>query len=37
VNLIEGDAAAMDLGLSGAELRSISGEIDRIHHMAQVS
>jgi thioester reductase-like protein len=37
VNLIEGDAAAMDLGLSGVELRSLAGEIDRIHHMAQVS
>ena len=37
VNLIEGDAAAMDLGLSGFELRSIAAEIDRIHHMAQVS
>ena len=37
VNLIEGDAAAMDLGLSGQELRSLAGEIDRIHHMAQVS
>ena len=37
VNLIEGDAAAMDLGLSGEELRSLAGEIDRIHHMAQVS
>lgn len=37
VNLIEGDAAAMDLGLSGAELRALAGEVDRIHHMAQVS
>jgi thioester reductase-like protein len=37
VNLIEGDAAAMDLGLSGAELAAIAPEIDRIHHMAQVS
>ena len=37
VHLIEGDAAAMDFGLSGAELRSITAEIDRIHHMAQVS
>ncbi len=37
VNLIDGDAAAMDLGLSGAEFRSLSHEIDRIHHVAQVS
>ena len=37
VNLVEGDAAAMDLGLSGKELASIAGEVDRIHHMAQVS
>lgn len=37
VNLVEGDATAIDLGLSGAELRAITPEIDRIHHMAQVS
>lgn len=37
VNLVEGDAAAMDFGLSGAELAAIAPEIDRIHHMAQVS
>lgn len=37
VHLIEGDAAAMDFGLSGAELRALAPEIDRIHHMAQVS
>src|SRR4051794_1561111 len=37
VNLLEGDAAAMDLGLSGAEFKSVAAEIDRIHHMAQVS
>ena len=37
VNLIEGDAASMDFGLSGAELKAITPEIDRIHHMAQVS
>ena len=37
VNLIEGDAASMDLGLSGAELGALAPEIDRIHHMAQVS
>ena len=37
VNLIEGDASSMDLGLSGAELASIAPEIDRIHHMAHLS
>lgn len=37
VNLLEGDAAAMDLGLSGAELAAIAPEIDRIHHMQHVS
>ncbi len=37
VNLVDGDAASMDLGLSGAEFRSLAREIDRIHHAAQVS
>ena len=37
VNLLEGNASSMDLGLSGAELAAIVPEIDRIHHMAQVS
>jgi nucleoside-diphosphate-sugar epimerase len=37
VNLIEGDAAAIDFGLSGAELKALAPEIDIIHHMAQVS
>jgi thioester reductase-like protein len=37
VNLLEGNASSMDLGLSGAELGAIAPEIDRIHHMAQVS
>lgn len=37
VVLVEGDAAAMDYGLSGAELRALTPEIDVIHHMAQVS
>jgi thioester reductase-like protein len=37
VNLIEGDAAAMDFGLSGGELAKLMPEIDCIHHMAQVS
>jgi thioester reductase-like protein len=37
VNLIDGDAASMDLGLSGAEFRSLAAEVDRIHHCASVS
>jgi thioester reductase-like protein len=37
VVLLEGDAAHMDLGLSGPELRKVAGEVDRIHHMAQVT
>jgi thioester reductase-like protein len=37
VNLIEGDAAAMDLGLSGGEFAALAREVDRIHHVAQVS
>jgi thioester reductase-like protein len=37
VNLIEGDAAAMDLGLSGEEFLGLAREVDRIHHVAQVS
>jgi thioester reductase-like protein len=35
--MIDGDAAAMDLGLSGAEFRSLASEIDRIHHAAHVT
>ncbi len=37
VNLIAGDAAAMDFGLSGAEFRELTAEVDRIHHCATVS
>lgn len=37
VNLIDGDAAAMDLGLSGEEFRKLAHEVDRIHHVAQVT
>jgi len=37
VHLIEGDATSMDLGLSGAEFRTLTGEIDVIHHCAQAS
>jgi thioester reductase-like protein len=34
--LIEGDACAIDLGLSGAELKSLASEVTRIHHCAGV-
>jgi thioester reductase-like protein len=35
--MLEGDAASMDLGLSGAEFRALTAEVDRIHHAAQVT
>ncbi|XXT21382.1 SDR family oxidoreductase [Sorangium sp. So ce429] len=35
--LLEGDVAAMDLGLSGVEFRQLARELDRIHHLAYVS
>jgi nucleoside-diphosphate-sugar epimerase len=37
VALIEGDATAMDLGLSGAEFRTLTREVDRVHHLAHVA
>jgi thioester reductase-like protein len=37
MTLIEGDAAAIDLGLSGSELRDLSTRVTRIHHVAQVT
>lgn len=37
VVLLEGDPAAIDLGLSGAELLQLGREVDRIHHVAHVS
>jgi thioester reductase-like protein len=37
VKILEGDAAAMDLGLSGAEFVALAGEIDLIHHCAAVT
>jgi thioester reductase-like protein len=37
LTLIEGDAAAMDLGLSGAEYRDLARRVRRIHHLAQVT
>lgn len=37
VVMLIGDAAAMDLGLSGAEYRELARDVGRIHHMAHVS
>ncbi len=37
VTLLDGDAAAMDLGLSGAEFKRVAAEVDIIHHAAQVT
>ncbi len=37
LTLLEGDAASMDLGLSGAEFRKLASEVDLIHHAAQVT
>ena len=34
---LEGDAAALDLGLSGKEYRELAGQVDYIHHLAQVT
>jgi thioester reductase-like protein len=35
--LCDGDAGAIDLGLSGAEYRELAARVHRIHHMAQVT
>lgn len=37
VVLHEGDASALDLGLSGKEIRELTAEIDVIHHLAKVT
>jgi thioester reductase-like protein len=37
VELVEGDAASMDLGLSGDEWKRLTREVDRIHHCAGIS
>jgi nucleoside-diphosphate-sugar epimerase len=34
---IEGDPSAIDLGLSGAEFRQLTSEVERIHHLAHVN
>ena len=36
VVFLEGTPHAMDLGLSGAELRQLAREVDRVHHLAHV-
>ncbi len=37
LRFLEGDAAAIDLGLSGVEWKGLAREITRIHHCAQVT
>ena len=37
MHVIEGDAAAMDFGLSGAEIKALAREATLIHHCAQVT
>ena len=37
LTVLEGDAASMDFGLSGAEFRHLAAEVDVIHHAAQVT
>jgi thioester reductase-like protein len=37
VVVYEGDPAAIDFGLSGAEYRELSARVHRVHHMAQVT
>lgn len=34
---LDGDAAAMDLGLSGKEYKELAARIDRVHHLAHVT
>lgn len=37
VELLEGDAASMDLGLSGREFNALAADVDLIHHCAAVT
>jgi thioester reductase-like protein len=37
VQIVEGDAAALDFGLSGAEYQLLAREVTRIHHCAHVT
>lgn len=37
VNVLSGDVAAIDLGLSGKEYRELAGEVDLVHHLARAT
>lgn len=37
LNVIAGDVASIDLGLSGREFRALAKDVDRIHHAADIS
>lgn len=37
LELLEGSVTHIDLGLTGAEVKRLSGEVDRIHHTAQLA
>lgn len=37
VEPLEGDTTAMDLGLSGREFKTVTSEVDRIHHLARIT
>src|SRR4051794_36846404 len=37
IALLDGDAAAIDLGLSGVEFRALADEVDYIQHHAHIS
>ncbi len=37
IEIFEGDPSALDLGLSGSEVRALSRKVTRIHHMAHAS
>jgi thioester reductase-like protein len=37
IELLEGTVTHIDLGLSGAEVRRLCGEVDRIHHLEQLA
>lgn len=37
VHILEGDAAAIDLGLAGMEFKALASDVTRIHHCAQVT
>jgi thioester reductase-like protein len=37
VEVLEGDSAAIDLGLSGQEYRDLSSRVTRVHHLAHAS